>query len=485
MEQKTYELPFQERCLLPVNESAVPLLITLDSLALDVMIIDEQTKICFINSHYLQSYGEYWEKIGIPAKQIPGTVLLQMKNPDMAALDRLLNLIRNSLASDNYYYEDFGFSGLSDVVRIDTPSFKGAAVIQTHNDLISELSVSVAYYKDLYKQAQQQLLSKEKLPFHFQQIVGTSPQFVKILHLAARVAQTDSSVCISGESGTGKEVLAGAIHYSSQYASGPFIRVNCAAIPESLMESELFGYEKGAFTGANTNGKAGKFELANNGTLFLDEIGEMPVSMQVKLLRALQEREITRIGGSKPIKLNFRLITATNRDLEKMVADGTFREDIYYRICIIPLQLPPLRDRRTDIPLLSDMFLSSLDMPQWENRHFSTDVSDHFLRYSWPGNIRELKNCVERMAILCPTEEISADYLPANIISSLAETDKNAATPPLSAESYNLKDLIEKTEYDAIKSVLSLTGGNKAKAIKILGISKRNFYMKLEKFHLK
>ena len=165
MEQKTYELPFQERCLLPVNESAVPLLITLDSLALDVMIIDEQTKICFINSHYLQSYGEYWEKIGIPAKQIPGTVLLQMKNPDMAALDRLLNLIRNSLASDNYYYEDFGFSGLSDVVRIDTPSFKGAAVIQTHNDLISELSVSVAYYKDLYKQAQQQLQRKTAVSF--------------------------------------------------------------------------------------------------------------------------------------------------------------------------------------------------------------------------------------------------------------------------------------------------------------------------------
>ena len=261
------------------------------------------------------------------------------------------------------------------------------------------------------------------------------------------------------------------------------MKVNCAAIPESLMESELFGYEKGAFTGANANGNPGKFELANNGTLFLDEVGEMPPSMQVKLLRALQEREITRVGGRKPIKLRFRLITATNRDLEQMVKEGTFREDLYYRICIIPLHLPPLRERRSDIPLLAQTFLSGLDMPQWQERRFSDEVLEQFMNYNWPGNIRELKNCVERMAILCPEEEIGVEYLPAAVASASRALPGAGVAPDLSQ--YKLHDIIDKVEYDAIRSVLSLTGGNKARAIEILGISKRNFYLKMDKFGLR
>lgn len=306
---------------------------------------------------------------------------------------------------------------------------------------------------------------------------------MKALRVGAQVAPTNSSVCILGESGTGKEVFAEAIHYSSACAQGPLVKVNCAAIPESLMESELFGYEKGAFTGANANGNPGKFELANNGTLFLDEVGEMPPSMQVKLLRALQEREITRVGGRKPIKLRFRLITATNRDLEQMVKEGTFREDLYYRICIIPLHLPPLRERRSDIPLLAQTFLSGLDMPQWQERRFSDEVLEQFMNYNWPGNIRELKNCVERMAILCPEEEIGVEYLPAAVASASRALPGAGVAPDLSQ--YKLHDIIDKVEYDAIRSVLSLTGGNKARAIEILGISKRNFYLKMDKFGLR
>lgn len=314
-------------------------------------------------------------------------------------------------------------------------------------------------------------------------MIGTSAPFVKVLRTAAQVAPASSSVCILGESGTGKEIFAEAIHRSSACAQGPLIKVNCAAIPESLMESELFGYEKGAFTGANINGNPGKFELANNGTLFLDEVGEMPPSMQVKLLRALQEREVTRVGGRRPVRLQFRLITATNRNLEQMVKEGTFREDLYYRICIIPLHLPPLRERRSDIPLLAGSVLSSLDMPQWKNRSFSSEVLDRFMNYTWPGNIRELKNCVERMAILCPTEEIDGEYLPNAVSSAVQLLPGGDVVPDLSQ--YKLHEILDKVECDAMRSVLSLTGGNKAKAIEILGISKRNFYLKLDKYGLR
>ena len=189
------------------------------------------------------------------------------------------------------------------------------------------------------------------------------------------------------------------------------------------------------------------------------------------------------MGGRKPIKLNFRLITATNRDLEQMVKEGTFREDLYYRVCIIPLHLPPLRERRSDIPLLAREFLASLDMPQWKERRFSDEVLERFMNYNWPGNIRELKNCVERMAILCPEEEIGTEYLPAAVANVPRHLPGVSVTPDLNQ--YKLRDIIDKVEYDAIRSVLNLTGGNKAKAIEILGISKRNFYLKMDKYGLR
>ena len=478
------DIPLEERCSLPITSTTLPLLTTMDALDSTIMIVDKDLRICYYNNSYFASYGDHWKRSGIERHQLLGTPLT-INDSDSESVRPIKSVINGSKDSykDFYSEKDTGFMGMTDVIRLDTEDFHGAAVIQNSRKQLDELSSAVAYYKNMYMQLNQNILSKADLPPRFQQITGTSAQFVKTLRMASQVAPTSSSVCILGESGTGKEVLAEAIHYSSKYSNGPFIRVNCAAIPESLMESELFGYEKGAFTGANSSGKAGKFELANNGTLFLDEIGEMPVSMQVKLLRALQEREITRIGGSKPIKLNFRLITATNRDLEKMIEEGTFREDIYYRICIIPLNLPPLRERRSDISQLANLFLSELDMPQFENRHFSQDVMEHFLRYSWPGNIRELKNCVERMAILCPEEEISTEYLPSMLTKEQQKSGPKAEI--INPDNYNLKDIIEKTEYDTIKTVLAMTKGNKAKALEILGISKRNLYTKLEKFGLK
>ena len=484
MDTMNSNLPLGMRTSLPRNPATDSLLAVLDVLDTLVVILDRDFCIRFFNQAYFDAYAIPFFNVGVEAAQILGFCVLESDTSEGSKA-----VLRQVMASgkqiEKYYFQedDTCYSGFADLVPIETDVFSGMMIIQQEREKLRELSHQIAHYRELAQNLKQKLDAKEGLPPRFKQIIGASEPFVKALRMGAQVASTGSSVCILGESGTGKEVFAEAIHHSSAYAQGPLVKVNCAAIPESLMESELFGYEKGAFTGANINGNPGKFELANNGTLFLDEVGEMPPAMQVKLLRALQEREITRVGGRKPVKLNFRLITATNRDLEQMVKDGTFREDLYYRICIIPLNLPPLRERRSDISLLAREFLSSLDMPQWKQRSFSTEVLEQFTNYGWPGNIRELKNCVERMAILCPEEEISAEYLPYAGANASRPLPGVGVTPDLSQ--YRLHDILDKAEYDAIRSVLSLTGGNKAKAIEILGISKRNFYLKLDKYGLR
>ncbi len=478
------DLPLNMRTSLPHSPITDTLLTVLDVLDTQVLILDQESYIRFFNKPYFDAYWKQFRRAGVSPANILGLPLSKLTG-GQREWELLQHTMKSGKVLQKFYFQDDDshYSGLSDLIPIVTDTFAGIMVIQQEHEKLRELSRQINHYKNLTAQFREKLDSKGSLPPRFQQIVGTSAPFLKVLRVGAQVAASSGSVCILGESGTGKEVFAEAIHYSSAYAQGPLVKVNCAAIPESLMESELFGYEKGAFTGANLNGNPGKFELANNGTLFLDEVGEMPPSMQVKLLRALQEKEITRVGGRKPIKLNFRLITATNRNLEEMVKEGTFREDLYYRICIIPLHLPPLRERRSDIPLLAREFISSLDMPQWKERRFTEEVMEHFMNYNWPGNIRELKNCVERMAILCPEEEIGEEYLPAAVVKSAQVLPGASVTPDLSQ--YKLHDILDKVEYDAIRSVLSLTGGNKAKAIEILGISKRSFYLKLDKYGLR
>ena len=484
MEATHADMPLGLRNSLPHSQAMDSLLTVLDVLDTQVLIVDQESRIRFFNPAYLEAYEAPLARVGIPRERLLGLPLVSL--PDSAReWDLFQRIMKSGKPLRKHYFQDDDshYSGLADLVPIVTDVFSGLMILQQESEKLRALSREISHYKNLAASLQKKLDAKDNLPPRFREITGVSEPFVKALRMGAQVAPTNSSVCILGESGTGKEVFAEAIHYSSACAQGPLVKVNCAAIPESLMESELFGYEKGAFTGANANGNPGKFELANNGTLFLDEVGEMPPSMQVKLLRALQEREITRVGGRKPIKLRFRLITATNRDLEQMVKEGTFREDLYYRICIIPLHLPPLRERRSDIPLLAQTFLSGLDMPQWQERRFSDEVLEQFMNYNWPGNIRELKNCVERMAILCPEEEIGGEYLPAAVASASRALPGAGVAPDLSQ--YKLHDIIDKVEYDAIRSVLSLTGGNKARAIEILGISKRNFYLKMDKFGLR
>lgn len=464
---------------LPRDRSRALLFQALDAIEEPVIVVDRDTRIVYINSSYLRIFAPGFQANGISMDQITDCRLSELD--DQTDVRPILDVLEQQRPRLKYYSIcGEALTTFSDIVPLKLDGeLLGAVIINRDTAQIAQMSHEMNRYKTLADELQRELDAKAQLPLPFRSVIGSSRTFVTVLRTAAQVAVSSASVCLAGESGTGKEVLAKAIHYSSRYAGGPLVKVNCAAIPETLLESELFGYEKGAFTGAKATGNPGKFELANGGTLFLDEIGEMPMSMQVKLLRALQEREITRVGGTKSIRLDFRLITATNRDLEAMVEEGSFREDLFYRISVIPLNLPPLRERRSDIPVLAGHFLRELQEQYGGDRSFSSEVIELLCDYAWPGNIRELKNCVERMQVLSTDEIISTEVLPPQIADCRNRRSKK------NADNYRLQDILEKTERDTIRAVLSLTGGNKARAISILGISKRNFYMKLDKYNLR
>ncbi|WP_434512535.1 sigma-54 interaction domain-containing protein [Desulfitobacterium sp. AusDCA] len=318
-------------------------------------------------------------------------------------------------------------------------------------------------------------------------IVAESPALKNILLKADAVAPTDSSVLLYGESGTGKEVLAKYLHTNSLRAKEAFITVNCGAIPESLIESELFGYEKGSFTGADAKGKAGLFEIADKGTIFLDEIGEMPLAVQVKLLRVLESGDVRRLGGTVSHKVDVRVICATNRNLKNMVGNKLFREDLYYRINVVPLRLPPLRERPEDIIALSDMFLKIYNKKYGYNKVFSRNILNGFLTYNWPGNVRELRNLIERLVITTVGNTI--DYY-ENVISIPLD---NVITMPLDNDGekdsniFNisvpfkgiLKDMVGLFEKQYIENVLQTCNGCVSKAAEILGIDRSAVYRKV------
>lgn len=310
-----------------------------------------------------------------------------------------------------------------------------------------------------------------------EKIVGKNKEFTDTIRLAQQISKTDVNVLITGESGTGKEVFARGIHLDSG-RKGSFIAVNCSAIPSNLLESELFGYASGAFTGALTKGKKGKFQLADGGTLFLDEIGEMPIDMQAKLLRALQDGEIQPIGGEESIKVNARIIAATNRDLEQMMEEGLFREDLYYRLNVISIKIPPLRDRKEDISLLIDRFISEYsEMYQKKITKIPPEVLQILTDYEWPGNIRELKNTIERLVVLSNNGIISKKLLPTEILRNVNHISEKQTE-------YDLEKVLEDTEIKIIRKVMESTGWNKKKAAEILNIPRSTLYYKLEKYKM-
>ena len=299
--------------------------------------------------------------------------------------------------------------------------------------------------------------------------IGKSPCWRDVVKRAELVAMTNTTICLHGESGTGKEVVARLIHRMSPRSHGPFVAVNCAALPEQLLESELFGFERGAFTGADRV-KVGQFELANGGVLFLDEISEMPLLAQAKCLRVLQEREFVRLGGTRPIRAAVRIIAATNRDLARAVAERKFREDLFYRINVFDIRLPPLRQRPEDLMLLAERFLTECAHASDRTPAFLTPEAEAALRaYRWPGNVRELRNVIEHATILCEDSRIHIHHLPSDVITRAGPTNA---------------DDLGTVERQAIERVMSDTNGNKASAARKLGISRSQLYWRLSRYGL-
>jgi two-component system, NtrC family, response regulator HydG len=342
---------------------------------------------------------------------------------------------------------------------------------------VEELKILIEKAMDHYHLRAENLVLKERLGdrFDFSRIIAASPKMKALLETLAMVAPSDAAVLIMGESGTGKEVVANAIHHNSPRAGEPFIKVSCAALPETLLESELFGHEKGAFTGAVAR-REGRFQLAHRGTIFLDEVGEMSPAIQTKLLRVLQEKEFEPLGGTRTIKVDIRVIAATNRDLVKEVKEGRYREDLYYRLNVVPLTLPPLRERREDIPLLTDHFLAHYrEKNRKPLRSISGKALDLLVRYDWPGNIRELENCIERAVILSRDEVLVPADLPPQIRMLSREEGKEALAIPAGMS-------LDEVERALIVKTLDETGGNRTRAAEILGINRRTLQNKLKQY---
>lgn len=340
---------------------------------------------------------------------------------------------------------------------------------------MTSLQSELEYYKE-------ELRKVQGGKYTIESIIGSSEKVQWLKTSALRAAKGNSTVLITGESGTGKELFAQAVHYASPRLHGPFIKINCASIPENLLESELFGYDEGAFTGARKGGKPGKFELANGGTIFLDEIGDMTMPMQAKLLRVLQEREVERVGGTKTNPVDVRVIAATNRDLELMMEKGSFRQDLYYRLNIITLHIPPLRERPEDIPELCEALLYKITKEsQFDLDGISTEAMELLMGYDWPGNIRELENVLERSVnLMDETGKIMPEHLPPAMrrgITHKATTKKEMAQ--------ELAGIMEDAEKEAIYKALEAAGGNRSLAAKMLGIHRSGFYQKLSKYQIK
>jgi Nif-specific regulatory protein len=342
-----------------------------------------------------------------------------------------------------------------------------ATMVASHVIKLETIRVEHERLRDENRRLQTELKSK----YTIGNIIGSSNRMREVYQMVSQVSRSNATVLIRGESGTGKELVANSIHYNSQRAANPFIKVNCAALPSNLIESELFGHEKGAFTGAIKQ-KMGKFELAHRGTIFLDEIGSINLDVQANLLRILQEKEFDRVGGQRTIKVDVRVIIATNKNLEQAVEDGTFRGDLYYRLNVFPIYMPPLRERKTDILLLADYFLEKYAKENHkEIRRFSTPAIDMLMQYHWPGNVRELENCIERAVLVCEEGVIHSYHLPPTL-----QTGKESGTLP----ALSLEEAVANLEKEMLIDSLKNTRGNISSAAKILQTTVRKFAYKAQ-----
>ena len=434
-----------------------------------VIIIDCKGTVVYINRFYAEHMNIKLEK------RMGGNLY------DIEPQAKLLRVMEDGGGRDNDEVEYIKSLNI-DSVGLAFPLYDsrkekvGACAIFKDVTHVVELTRKLQKSKEMVQYLASQLEASE-LPISFQSYISQNKDLQKTLSLAAKVANTNCTILIQGESGVGKEVMAKCIHNASSRKERPMIKVNCASIPENLLESELFGYEEGAFTGARKGGKLGKFELANKGTILLDEIGDMSLTMQSKLLRVLQEKELERVGGTKTIKLDVRVIAATNRNLEEMVEKNEFRSDLYYRLHVVPIHIPALRYRREDIMPLVRYFIERNGGDE------STDLTPGAARmleeYGWPGNVRELQNVIEYAMIVKTGDILEIKDFPQYLRGDGAE-DGPAEDGPC-----RLKDAVERLEKSMMQRALKRNNGNKSMAINELGLSRRSFYEKLEKYGLK
>ncbi len=439
------------------------------------IIVDHKGLIVYINRIYSELLGVSPEEvIGKPVQDvIPNTKLMEVLSAGKAMTGDIMTFYHHKTQQQ------------IDLVCNRLPLFEdgkiiGAAAITTFETLsdLSHLYAELDRIKKENEQYKQKLRQIKDNPLS--KVIGSSPAMVEIKQTIADFAKSNLTILLTGETGVGKEVFATAIHELSPRKLNAFVKINCAAIPKDLLESELFGYEEGAFTGAKKHGKPGKFELADNGTLLLDEIGEMPIDLQSKLLRVLQEREIERLGSTKSKKINVRLICSTNRDVVQLVKEGKFREDLYYRINTVELAIPPLRDRLSDLPALCSFFIQKNNEEYgFHTRGIDRDVLALFERYSWPGNIRELQHTIERLSFLNQDTVISMRHC------AFLEK-KMAADPDLAVTLTNdLHINRDQADMESIRKALREADGNRTKAAKLLGISRSMLYNKLKQYDIK
>ena len=432
-----------------------------------VMIVDREGIVVYVNDRYEDIFARTRD-------QIVGKDLSQLEGADTTALQALAT--GKSIFHNVQFLKTLGI----DSVGVCHPLFDegeivGSISIFNMASKYAQILGKLERTKEMNKFLQDQLndpITRESS----KEFITVNKKMKQVLGLAVKVAKSGATTLIRGESGTGKEVMAKVIHENSPKKNGPFIKVNCAAIPDNLLESELFGYADGAFTGARKGGKPGKFELANGGTLFLDEIGDMDINMQVKLLRVLQEKEVERVGGSEIIPLDIHLIAATNQDLEQLIREGNFRQDLYYRLNVIQINILPLRKRKEDIPVLAHSIVRRLVGTEVT---ISPRVINVLNAYDWPGNVRELQNVMEYASIMRTENLIDVFCLPMKFqqdFSDIVEEDNDHA-------SYNIKDMTALMEKQLIQGALSKFN-NKSRAIKELGISRSSFYTKIKQYNI-
>lgn len=451
-----------------------------------VWILDDNKSFCDLLSHFLKEKGyesrgfyhpkEFLEEM---KKESPDFVLLDLKLPGISGMDVLEKI--KEMDEETKVIVITAFSSIENAIEAIK---KGAYYFLSKPFEPAEVIMLMEKAEEESRLKRENIELRRKIEERERglEIIGESRAIKEAIRLAEKVAPLNTTVLLIGESGTGKELFARRIHEKSPRKNGPFVAINCAAIPKELLENELFGSEKGAFTGAVAR-KIGKFEIANGGTLFLDEIGDLHSDLQAKLLRAIEFKEIERLGGIKPIKVDVRIIVATNKDLEKLTKEGKFREDLYYRISTFPIYLPPLRERKEDIIILANYFLERFKRNFNKRRlYFSEEVKKFFIEYEWPGNVRELENAVERAAIIAE-DKITLEHLqfPAKerfaegIISIPRGLDLKEA----------VRKVVERVEKDLIEDALRKTGGDKKRAAEILKISRKTLYEKLKEYGIK